>query len=138
MSLSAQREIRSIHATWTINKSAIINTVTYLLTPWSTVLLEKLTGSQLVKKFPAFYGTRKFITVLTCPYPEPDLSSPCPHIPFPKDAPRLNSTLFILYVLFIFCLFNHYFNLFMSYSVEKYKLLLNYAFRMTWKVAILF
>jgi len=24
--------------------------------------LEKLIGSQLVKKFPAFYGTRKFIT----------------------------------------------------------------------------
>jgi hypothetical protein len=29
------------------------------------VLLEKLTGPQLVKKFPAFYGTRRFITVLT-------------------------------------------------------------------------
>ena len=39
--------------------------LTYLLTPWGTVLLEKLTGPQLVKKFPAFYGTRKFITVLT-------------------------------------------------------------------------
>jgi hypothetical protein len=26
-------------------------------TPWSRVFLEKLTGSQLVKKFPAFYGT---------------------------------------------------------------------------------
>ena len=37
----------------------------YLLTPWSRVLLQKLIGSQLVKKFPAFYGTRKFITVLT-------------------------------------------------------------------------
>ena len=36
---------------------------TYLRTPWSRVLLEKLTGSQLVKKFPAFYGTRRFITV---------------------------------------------------------------------------
>jgi hypothetical protein len=30
---------------------------TYLLTPWSRVLLEKLTGLRLVKKFPAFYGT---------------------------------------------------------------------------------
>ena len=30
--------------------------VTYLLTPRSIVLLEKLTSSQLVKKFPAFYG----------------------------------------------------------------------------------
>ena len=36
-----------------------------LRTPWSRILLEKLTGSQLVKKFPAFYGTRKFITVFT-------------------------------------------------------------------------
>ena len=33
-----------------------------LLTPWCRVLLEKLTGLQLVKKFPAFYGTRRFIT----------------------------------------------------------------------------
>ena len=39
--------------------------VIYLLTPWCRVLLEKLTGLQLVKKFPAFYGTRKFITALT-------------------------------------------------------------------------
>ena len=38
---------------------------TYLLTPWCRVLLEKLTGLQLVKKFPAFHGTRTFITVLT-------------------------------------------------------------------------
>jgi len=38
-----------------------------------TVLLEKLTNSQLVKKFPAFYGTQRFITTfasarhLPCP-----------------------------------------------------------------------
>ena len=38
---------------------------TYLLTPWCRVLLEKLTGLQLVKKFPAFHGTQKFITALT-------------------------------------------------------------------------
>jgi len=31
--------------------------LTYLLTPWSKVLHEKLTGFQLVKKFPTFYGT---------------------------------------------------------------------------------
>ena len=37
----------------------------YLLIPWCRVLLEKLTGLQLVKKFPAFHGTRKFITELT-------------------------------------------------------------------------
>ena len=59
--------------------------ITYLLTPWCRVLLEKLTGLQLVKKFPAFYGTRRFITALTsfrhlslswtspiqCTYPHP-------------------------------------------------------------------
>ena len=39
--------------------------LTYLLTPWCRVLLEKLTGLHLVKKFPAFYGTRRFITTLT-------------------------------------------------------------------------
>ena len=38
------------------------NLLTYLLTPCSRVLLEKLTGFQLVKKFPAFYGTRRLIT----------------------------------------------------------------------------
>ena len=39
--------------------------LTYLLTPWCRVLLEKPTGLQLVKKFPAFHGTRRFITALT-------------------------------------------------------------------------
>jgi len=36
--------------------------LTHLLIPWCRVLLEKLTGLQLVKKFPAFHGTRRFIT----------------------------------------------------------------------------
>ena len=39
--------------------------LTYSLTRWSRVLLEKLTGFQLVKKFPAFYGTRGLITAFT-------------------------------------------------------------------------
>ena len=39
--------------------------LTCLLSPWCRVLLEKLTGLQLVKKFPAFHGTRRFITALT-------------------------------------------------------------------------
>ena len=39
--------------------------LTYIPTSWCRVLLEKLTGLQLVKKFPAFHGTRKFITALT-------------------------------------------------------------------------
>ena len=37
----------------------------YLLIPRSRVLLEKLTGFQLVRKFPAIYGTWKFITAFT-------------------------------------------------------------------------
>jgi len=37
----------------------------YLHNPWSWIILEKLTGSQLVKKFPAFYGTQRFITAFT-------------------------------------------------------------------------
>jgi hypothetical protein len=41
------------------------NILTYLLTPWCRVLLEQLTALQLVKKFPAFHGTRRFITALT-------------------------------------------------------------------------
>ena len=37
--------------------------LTYLLTySMEQSFLEKLTGFQLVKKFPAFYGTRRFIT----------------------------------------------------------------------------
>ena len=36
-----------------------------ILTPWCRVPLEQLTGLQLVKKFPAFHGTRRFIAALT-------------------------------------------------------------------------
>jgi len=35
-----------------------LETYSYIHTPWSRVLLEKLASLQLVKKFPAFYGTR--------------------------------------------------------------------------------
>ena len=45
--------------------SLYILLLTYLLTPRCRVLLEKLPGLQLVKKFPAFHGTRRFITALT-------------------------------------------------------------------------
>ena len=38
---------------------------TSILTPWCRFLLEKLTGLQLVKKFPAFHGTWRFITAIT-------------------------------------------------------------------------
>jgi len=61
--------------------------LTDLLTPWSRVLLEKLTSSQLVKKFPVFYKTESSLphSQANCPYPEPDQSSPCSHIPLAED-----------------------------------------------------
>ena len=43
-------------------------------TPWSRDLLEKLTSFQLVKKFPAFHGTPRFITAFTSAC-HPSLSS---------------------------------------------------------------
>jgi len=45
----------------------------YLLTPWCRVLLEKLTGLQLVK-FPTFHRTRRFITALNKRSPPGDPS----------------------------------------------------------------
>jgi hypothetical protein len=52
-------------ATLSSSTSADLRTQ-YLLTAWSRVL-EKLTVPQLVKKFPAFYGTQRFITHLSLP-----------------------------------------------------------------------
>ena len=51
--------------------------MTYLLTPWSGVLLLKPNGSLLVKKFPAFYGDRRFITAYTS----------ADHLPLSWDSP---------------------------------------------------
>ena len=45
--------------------SVLLILLTYLLTLWSRVLLEMVTSSQLLKKFPAFYGTRRFVTTFT-------------------------------------------------------------------------
>jgi hypothetical protein len=44
----------------------------FKLTLWSRVLLEKLIVTQLVKKFPAFYGTRRFLLLLSLA-PQPSL-----------------------------------------------------------------
>ena len=37
----------------------------YILPPWSRVLLEKITVSPLVKKFPACYGNPRIFTAFT-------------------------------------------------------------------------
>ena len=39
--------------------------LTYLLTPYNIVLLEKLTGSAASQEIPRIFGTRRFITVPT-------------------------------------------------------------------------
>ena len=43
----------------------VYSQLTYLLTPWSRVLLEKLTGSAASQEIPRIFGTRRFITVPT-------------------------------------------------------------------------
>jgi hypothetical protein len=50
---------------YTISDAMKRESLIFLLTPLTRVLLEKPTGFQLVKKFPGFYGTRKFITAFT-------------------------------------------------------------------------
>jgi len=43
----------------------VTEVLTTYLTPWSKVLLEKLTVTQLVKKFSAFCGTWRFFSIFT-------------------------------------------------------------------------
>ena len=71
--------VRSLYCwtTWQCHRQQCTNTECYhgnatvccctllLLSPWWRILLRKPTGSQLVKEFPAFYGTRRFITAFT-------------------------------------------------------------------------
>ena len=63
-----ERAAQKIGNCWSA-RVAVVSTLMYsiltiLHTPWSRVL-EKLTSFQLVKKFPAFCGTRRFITAFT-------------------------------------------------------------------------
>ena len=67
---------------------------TYLLTPWCRVLLEKLAGLQLFKKFPAFYGTRRFITAFAS-FRHPSLSWASP-IQFTYPQPTSCRSILIL------------------------------------------
>jgi hypothetical protein len=50
---------------WLYHTYLLSYLLTCLLSPWSRVPLEKLTGLQLVKKFHAIYGTRSLITAFT-------------------------------------------------------------------------
>jgi hypothetical protein len=53
------------HFKSTLLKSQVNSCNILLLIPWSRVLLEKLIVFQLVKKYPEFYWSRKFIIVFT-------------------------------------------------------------------------
>jgi hypothetical protein len=46
---------------WHTSRSRYLDTLYY--SPWCRVLRQKLSGSELVNIFPAFYGARRFITV---------------------------------------------------------------------------
>jgi hypothetical protein len=50
---------------WTLVSYADTYIHTYIATARIRVLLEMLTGSQPVKKFPAFYGNQRFMTAFT-------------------------------------------------------------------------
>jgi len=62
--------------------------LTYLLTPCSRGLLEKLTGFQLVNNFQHFMEPKVSLphsqVPTICPYPGPEWSSPCPTYHFLK------------------------------------------------------
>ena len=63
--------------------------LTYLLTPWSRVLLEKLTGSAASQEIPHIFepeGSLPYSQVPdTCPYPEPTPCSPHNPLALPED-----------------------------------------------------
>jgi hypothetical protein len=65
-------EASMMRRTWTRRTVASQKTILwqnaltyYLLIPLSRILLARLTGLELVKNFPPFYGTRRFITAFT-------------------------------------------------------------------------
>jgi len=68
---------------WLFDKEHFIRFATNQPTPWSRVLLDKLTVTQLVKKFSAFYGPKGLSPSsqepATGPYTEPDAF--IPHLP---------------------------------------------------------
>jgi hypothetical protein len=61
--------VKSVMNLWVpynvVNFLTLQITITYLLTPWSRVLLEKLTGFTASQEISRIYGTQKFITIFT-------------------------------------------------------------------------
>jgi hypothetical protein len=63
------------------------------VSPWSRVLLEKLIVTQLVKKFPNFYGIQRFITYSQGPATCPVLIQTNPAHTFPPYFPKIHSNI---------------------------------------------
>jgi hypothetical protein len=63
--LSRKQRDPTINNSWSDLMNAVLTPWSKRCTSWSGVLLEKLPGFQLVKKFPAIYGTRRLITAFT-------------------------------------------------------------------------
>ena len=74
--------------------------ITYLLTPWSRVFLEKILCPQIVKKFSAIMEPEGSLphshVPVTCPYPEPALPIPCPHTSIPEDPSKYYPPIYAL------------------------------------------
>jgi len=65
------------------------------LTPWSRVLLEKLIVTELLNKFPAFYGSLRIITVVTSPPLLPILSHINAVNTFPPCVCKIHSNIIL-------------------------------------------
>jgi hypothetical protein len=86
----SQMTIRRMLAVFWVTKATDTHSE-YFVTPRKTVLLEKLTDSQLVKIFPHFMQPESSLprsqVPAICLYPQPAQSSPQPHIPLPENQP---------------------------------------------------
>jgi len=80
---------------------SIRNPFTFLLTPWSRVLLQKLRDISWSRNSPHFMEPESSLPQsqepATWPYPQPAQSSPTPHIPIPEDLSEIPLLSYLLH-----------------------------------------